>query len=247
MFAGKTMRLGPSRPWRSDRPQRHARLPIRAGVWLLCSVVVWGVGTPAVRAGLVIELDSANSGLSGFTGPYGSVTIDLTDSTHATITFQNNIVGGNEYLFGGQGAVAVDVNASSFSMSDLTGVDAFSGGILSDGGSNQEDGFGVFNQTIDAFDGYTHSFTSVSFKLTDLKGTWSSAKDVLTNAGSGINVAAHIFVASTSLDPNAKNVPTGYASDGVNSTPEPTSLALWSMIGLGSIAYGRRRHKRTIA
>jgi len=45
-------------------------------------------------------LDTGNSAISGFTGPYGSVSVDLTSSTTATITFTSLTNAGNIYLFG---------------------------------------------------------------------------------------------------------------------------------------------------
>jgi hypothetical protein len=147
------------------------------------------LGMASAHANLITySLDTGNSGISGYTGPYGSVDVDLTSSTTATITFTGNTVGGYQYAFGGQGVAGVNVNASSWSFGSFSGVpfnsDSATVNDLSNGGSANEDGFGKFNQTFDNFDGFAHSWHSVSFVLTDMSGTWADAANVLgPNAG----------------------------------------------------------------
>jgi len=119
-------------------------------------------------------LDTGNSAISGFTGPYGSVSVDLTSSTTATITFTSLTNAGNIYLFGDDGSVDININATSWTLGTITGSNAgtgFTPGPYSDGGSGNVDGFGVFNQTINSFDGFTHSSDTISFDVTDTSGT----------------------------------------------------------------------------
>lgn len=188
------------------------------------------------------SLTTGNSAISGFTGPYGSVTVDLaSNGKDATITFTGNIVGGHQFLFGGHGAVAVNVNASTWTLGTITGVNTgtgFTPGALSSGGAGNEDGFGKFNQTIDSFDGYTHSSSQVSFMLTDTGGTWASASDVLTAAPDGSLIAAHIFVATDPANASNDALNTGYAADGPVPVPDGGStVALMGLafLGIGSI------------
>jgi hypothetical protein len=62
----------------------------------------------------------------------------------------------------------VEIQAS-WTLGAITGSNAGTGfmpGPWSDGGSGNEDGFGVFNQTINSCDGFTHSSDTISFSLT---------------------------------------------------------------------------------
>jgi len=186
------------------------------------------------------NLTMGNSAISGYTGPYGSVLVNRTDSTHATITFSASTVGGYSFLFGGQGIVGVNVNATSWTLSGLTGSNGgvgFTPGPLSNAGAGQEDGFGIFNQTIDSFDGYTHSSDTVSFTLTDTSGSWLTAGDVLRG------VAAHVFV--TTNPANAANgaVATGYGS-GTQGVPDGGSTVALLGCGLAGIGMISRRFRK---
>lgn len=179
---------------------------------------------------ITYSLSAANSAISGYPGPYGSVTVNLTSANQATITFTGNTVGTFEYLFGGTGSVGVNVNASSFSESSLTGFVAPS--IT----SGNEDGFGAFNLSIDNFDGNSAADGLMSFVLTDNSGTWANASSVLVANAGGWFVAAHIFVEDTTTGGNPA---TGYAA---SSTDSPTPLSVpdggATIIMLGSVLGG---------
>jgi hypothetical protein len=181
--------------------------------------------------------------------PYEEVSVELTDSTHATITFTSFDNGTYTYLMGGGGSAAVNVNATSFSLSSLS-ADSLGGGfntpVASDGGSGNENGFGSFNQTINLFDGYTHSTDSISFILTNLSGTWAGASSVLTGNSQDNLAAAHVFFALDPVSPTQQNVLTGFAASGggggpPNETPEPQTLAL---LGLGLLSLTMVRRQR---
>lgn len=245
MLIRKTKRIGLLRPLCTDRlhgPKTAymwcAERRNRPWSWLLAVAAAWAIAASSAQAGIIYYLDQPNSDLTGFTGPYGTVEITLIDSTHADILFQSNTVG---YLFGAQGAVAINVNANSFSMSNLTGDLAFTNGSLSAGNPGNEDGFGSFNQTINADGGYANAYTSVSFQIinNDSGGSWSSANDVLALNKTGFAVAAHIFVSGGSASGTS-----GYAADGAQPTPEPASLTLWGMMALGGVACSRWRKKQ---
>lgn len=197
----------------------------------------------AEAAPIVYQLTAGNSAISGFAGPYADVTVDLTSSTTATITFTSNTVAGNTYLFGDSSAAAVNVNATSWTLGGLSASNSgtgFTTPSLSDSGSANVDSFGVFNQTVKDFDGLMYSADTLSFTLTNTSGTWASASSVLAANANGNVAAAHIFVcADTSpgvCDASVPALTTGYASQ----LPEPSALALL-LIGGSMLAAGRQR------
>src|SRR5262249_48209621 len=153
--------------------------------------------------------------------------------THATITFTAATPGPtNTFLFGDGGSVAVNVNATSWTLGTITGSNAgtgFTPGPYSDGGSGNEDGFGSFNQTIDSFDGYGNSSSQVVFSLTNTSGSWANDASVLTANSQGNTVAAHIFVTTTPANAGSNGgsaLATGFASNGTPAAPEPSTMAI---------------------
>jgi hypothetical protein len=199
---------------------------------------IWA--TPQANADIIdFDLGAGNSAISGFSGPYAQVEVNLTSSTTATITFTSLTSGGNIYLMGDGGTVGVNVNAASWSVSGLSssnGGTGFSASQIANAGAKNEDGFGSFNQTFDSFDGFTHSSDTVSFTLTDTSGTWSSASSVLTGA------AAHIFVTSSPANASNGALVTGFAA-----VPEPTTvvagLLLLLPLGASTIRVMRRGNR----
>ena len=199
-------------------------------------------------ADFTFDLGVGNTALNGFTGPFAHVDVALVDSTHATITFTSLTNSGNIYLLGDGGSVGVNVNATSWTLGTITGSNAgtgFTPGPYSNGGAGNEDGFGSFNQTINSFDGFTHSSDTISFSLTDTSGTWSSAANVLTGNSGGNLAAAHIFVTASPANASNGALVTGFATGdgggGGNFVPEPGSLALLGAAFLGVAAVSRRR------
>jgi len=135
---------------------------------LFLSLVVAGT---SLADSITYTIGSPNAQLSAFMGPYAIVTIDLTSSTTAIVTFQAI----PPFLIGDGGSTDLNVNASNF------GVGSFSNTFVSPiVGSGNVSEFGFFNLTIKNFDGFNSAASSFSFVLTDLSGTWSSASDVLT-------------------------------------------------------------------
>ena len=79
------------------------------------------VSSATVSASTIYTLDGGNSALTGYPAPYGTATVDLNTSTTATITFVAATTGGYEYLFGDGGSVAVNVNASTWTLGTISG------------------------------------------------------------------------------------------------------------------------------
>ena len=214
---------------------------------LVMLVALLALGITSARADIIsFNLDTGNSAISGFTGPYATVTIDRTSSTTATITFDSLTNGGNIYLLGDGGTVGINVDAASWTIGSITGANSgtgFTPGPYSDGGAGNEDGFGSFNQTINSFDGFTHSSDTVSFLLTDTSGSWASAGNVLTGNGAGNLAAAHIFVTSSPADASNTALATGFASGNGAVVPEP-NFVLVSLASLGLVILFNQRRRR---
>jgi hypothetical protein len=225
--------------------------------FLLCILTL---GVTNVRADTIsFNLDTPNDAISGFPGPYANVTINLTSATTADVTFVSLTNSGNIYLMGDGSTADVNVNATSWTISGISGSNlgsGFSPGPFTDGGSLNVDGFGVFNQTIDSFDGFTHSSDTISFTLTNTGGTWASAANVLADNADGWKAAIHVFVTSWPADASNGAIATGYAAGtcvgdcggggggGGGQIPEPGSLTLLGsgMIGMASLL--KRRLKK---
>ena len=191
-------------------------------------VAVAGLGFQQVKADVYsFNLDVGNSAISGFSGPYANVTINRTSSTTASIT----LAAYPGFLFGGGQAFDFNVNASSWSISNLV----FNGtGAVSNGGANNADGFGSFNQTLDVFDGFTRAGTLLTFTLTGGAGTnWLNAMQVLIANASGWLAAAHIFVIGNS------SILTGFAT-GPSTVPDGGTTVMLLGVALGALGVVRR-------
>ena len=207
------------------------------------------LGLQQAKAVTTYTLTAGNSALTGagFTGPYGTATVTLVNSTTATVTFtaSTQIIGGitYQYMFGDGSSVAVNTNGAA-SVSGISATCVGCVGITPGGytaaGSGNVDGFGVLNQTIDDFDGFTHAATVVTFTLTKTSGTWASDASVLTANSQLASVAAHIFV--TTFPPNSSssaNV-TGFAANGGAIVPDGGTTVMLLGAALGALGMARR-------
>jgi len=207
-------------------------------------IAIAGLGLQQASA-FTSDLNAGNSAISGFTGPYGTVTITLLTSTTATVTFTSNTVAGNIYLFGAAQAIDLNVNATTFTVGPVTGTNAGTGftpgPLTAKIGSQNVDGLGTFNLTIDSFDGFTHSSDNVSFTLTDVSGTWASAADVITNNSSGFDAAAHIFVTTSPANASNSALATGFAGEGPQTNvPDGGTTVMLLGAALGALGMARR-------
>jgi hypothetical protein len=201
---------------------------------LAIGVLMFLVGIPAF-ADTTFSLTTNNGGFGNPPGPYGTVTVHLVSSTEATITVTSNQVGSNVYLFGDGGTFGFNTNAP-VTIQSITGSNnrtdsgfgAFSPGPFTAAGAGNEDGFGSFNQTINTFDGYQHSVTSLTVDITLNSGSWAGSASVLTQNAHLFDVAGHVFLAQDNGNGTISNTGfTGFDTNGPTGTvPEPTSVAL---------------------
>ena len=194
------------------------------------------------KADTIYDLTTSN--LSGLTGPFGSVDVHLVDSTHATVTFTSNVVNGNIYLFASNSALDVNVNATSWTISNFSGSNSgsgFSGPSSSDGGSGNVNGDGTFNENVNNFDGFMHAVSTESFLLTDTSGTWASSASVLKANSNGNTVAAHIFVTTFPANQSNGASSTGFAAGGTpRSVPDGGSTITLLGFALVGVRAARR-------
>ena len=205
-----------------------------------------GLGLQHARADTVTYyLTFGNTPYAGpyYAGPYASVAVNRTSTITATITFTSLTAGGNIYLMGDGSSVAVNVNASLFSVSGITGSNngtGFTPGSYSNGGSGIVDAFGTFNQTISSFGGFTHSSDTISFTLTNNSGTWGSASAVLTANSGGSLAAAHIFVTAAPANVKHGAFATVFAAGDGAQVPDGGTTVMLLAMALGALGMARR-------
>jgi MYXO-CTERM domain-containing protein len=194
------------------------------------------------------SLGVPNDAISPYTGPYGTVTVNLNAAgTVATVTLTALNNGGYYYLFGDGGTLALNVNLTG-SESVAAAVVSHTNGIAGSsstptvGKAGNEDGFGTFNVQFDNGQGAADALSSLTVTLTLSGGTWASDASVLTPNGNGASVAGHVFVYANS-DYSGGAVKTGYAANGGISTPEPASFAMagTAVVAFAGLALRRRR------
>jgi PEP-CTERM motif len=197
-------------------------------LFCLLVVAIAVAALPAAADILQFDLSVANSGLNGTTGPYASVTINRTDTTHALVT----VTGLSNYTLGSNGAFGLNLSNTNVTASGISWTGGNSGTHFTAMGAQNLDGFGTFNFSFDDFDGRNSSVGSLSFNLTLTSGSWSSAISILTNNSNGYFAAGHAFAPGL----------TGYAANGAPPTvPEPASMLLLAAGGLSLLGLGRIR------
>jgi len=174
--------------------------------------------SPAAYASLDFELGTANVPL---TGPFGTVSLILEDSTTATVT----LTAATGYTFGDGSTLGLNL-ASPATMS-LSSLELTQGSVHTPSlstvnyGSQTVDGWGQFNFTIDLQDGYGSSVSALSFTLVKTDGAWGSESDILALNGSGLSVVGHVMDVATA----GPNQITGYAV-----VPEPTTVMAGALL-----------------
>lgn len=208
-------------------------------------------------ADLSFYLDTPNSQMSGFTGPYVEVTVHLINSTDAKITFTSLTNGGYTYYLTDSNSVAVNVNATNFSaaLDSYNSQNATVTFTATTTSSQNVDHQGYFNLTGDAGSSSSQDIgTQLAFTVSATGVNWTSASDVLTTSGNGSNLVAASHVnAIVAGDPiTTTSSGTGYVGgDGTSnpppptSTPEPSTILIAALGTMGFLGYGLRRHRKS--
>ncbi len=234
---------------------------MRLAIFRLAVLATLLFGSQA-SADFKFSLDKGNTSTPGlvpdYTGPYATVDVNLTDSTHATITLASLSNGNFTYLFNDGGIFGLNVNGAYNAVVagniTFTQPSGFSGWTFKNNVPGSEDGFGDFNLSLNSTSGdFNKSLDSLTLVLTKTSGTWTNDTDVLTKNGSNELAAAHVFVWDRTLPISDGARTTGFASgDGSspppsqepNPVPEPSSLVM-AGIGIGCIGlYGLVRRKK---
>jgi len=186
-------------------------------------IAVACLGFQQAKADLYTLTTSNSPGTLG-AGPFGTVHVDLTAGV-ATITFTAQ----SGYLFVDGGSVAVNVNATTWTIGNFTS----NGAPVSGDGAGNEDGFGSFNQKVSMQDS-SNGASTISFVLTNTSGTWTSAANVLAFNGNNWLVAAHIQIQNGTGN-------TGFAAGPSGGTiPDGGTTVMLLGAALGALGMARR-------
>ncbi len=187
--------------------------------------------------------------LKNYTGPSATVTVNRTDSRHATLTFTSLVNSEHIYPIGAIGIVGANINGT-FQITSISGSgqNGFTSGTVTEAANcserfshfctidaANEDEFGRFNLMAKAAEGSKESDTQIVVSIQGTGATaWTNAADVLTGNNKGNVVTAHVFTCPGNASACTSTQSTAARAYPSSVVPEPrllTALAV-GMIGL---------------
>jgi hypothetical protein len=162
------------------------------------------VMAPLAAQALTIDFIVPNADLADpakSPAPFGALTINLTDPTHADISFTVPMSGpyADYYSIIKSPCFALNVNADSFSVGNLRyGPDTASDLVTYAGATGNVSQFGKFNAGFNGpnFAGGRDEINFLSFRLQNTSGTWDSADAVLALNNKDYLAVIHVVVDS---------------------------------------------------
>jgi hypothetical protein len=224
-------------------------LPVTAAALLLLLTVA----APTASADITTILLTNSNVAPTVVAPayYVKVTVDRTDTTHATITFTTVGSASSGLLMINQ-AMSLNVNGpfevtatSGFVAINNCGSDTPVGNACVDYGNHNVSEFGTYNVTIRNKGGTGDGVTTISATLHKTSGTWASAAAVLSANGDGGAAASHVSFVNGGCTGFASNggasssTPAGPCGTSTN-VPEPNSLVLLAS-GIGGLCLAASR------
>jgi hypothetical protein len=206
--------------------------------------LVAGLAAGPAAASAIYTIGIPNAALSPYPGPYATVQVNLINPTQAHVTFTALSDANYWYLMGDGGSADLNVNGA-YLLGPVTGtaMPGFSAPSFVSNTPGNVSSFGVFNLSLNFFDGFTHAATSIEFDLQKTSGTWASDLDVLAANPLGYFAAVHTFVCAINCSPTGAALVTGFAATNTlprERVPEPNMLALVALAIL-ALAMVRRR------
>jgi hypothetical protein len=213
----------------------------------LVFVLTAGVGTASADLQLY-DLTASNLG-SIYTGPFIEVKVNLTDSTHATITFSSLSGGGYTFLMasgGGNGSQTVGANINGkFTLSSFTGTAYVSGAKALSSGSGKINGDSYEATVGTQNSALKNAYTEIVMNIVATHGnTWSGANSVLSGTPMlGAQIGALKAGAMTFATTGDANTPMPVSP--VHAVPEPSTMLIAALGTMGFLGYGLRSRRKT--
>ena len=166
---------------------------------------------PPARATMTEQIDAPDAALTGFTGPYATVSIGRVANNRADIALISlSDVNGQRFSKSDSTAAVLSVNgafalgAAAAADVSLSGLSASFSGVNSLGTLDE---FGNVSLSLDSW--YPDATNLVRFLITNTTGLWTSDTAVLMNNAGGYSAAIRAFACTPPCARPAGALPTG--------------------------------------